>query len=258
MTMRGASFSVNVDVTNPGQFFACCGLLELAHRLWPGSEGWFERESFHVDTAHKGALKTILDRMTSAELTEDRSRGEARTRPVRIKTICGTGQLGGEGFDIVLDWWIDEGGHKTPLKLWAAHQSSLSILQALKKALGDCTLNAETNLFSSGLPLTTRFGLDPRAAWNALDVGFSPNEQGIGVVTYAVVEMLASVGLQRFRPMVTSSGFQFCTWSTPLRAPVARAASVGALALARSRPYMFEIALRGSFKGVSSAKEVWA
>jgi len=30
------SITVTVDVTNPGQFFACCGLLELADRLWPG------------------------------------------------------------------------------------------------------------------------------------------------------------------------------------------------------------------------------
>ncbi len=29
-----ASMSVKVDVTNPGQFFACCGLLELADRMW--------------------------------------------------------------------------------------------------------------------------------------------------------------------------------------------------------------------------------
>ncbi|TWW08183.1 hypothetical protein E3A20_26890, partial [Planctomyces bekefii] len=28
-----SSFWVNVDPTNPGQFFACCGLLELADRL---------------------------------------------------------------------------------------------------------------------------------------------------------------------------------------------------------------------------------
>jgi len=37
-----ASFAVQVDAMNPGQFFACCGLLELAHRLWPGAEGWFD------------------------------------------------------------------------------------------------------------------------------------------------------------------------------------------------------------------------
>jgi CRISPR-associated protein Csx14 len=37
-----STMRVNVDVTNPGQFFACCGLLELVDRLWPGPEGWFE------------------------------------------------------------------------------------------------------------------------------------------------------------------------------------------------------------------------
>ena len=35
---------ITVDPTNPGQFFACCGLLELADRLWPGAEGWFETD----------------------------------------------------------------------------------------------------------------------------------------------------------------------------------------------------------------------
>ena len=35
------SIRISLDVTNPGQFFACCGLLELADRLWNGAEGWF-------------------------------------------------------------------------------------------------------------------------------------------------------------------------------------------------------------------------
>ena len=35
------TITVDVDVTNPGQFFACCGLLGLADRLWPGVEGRF-------------------------------------------------------------------------------------------------------------------------------------------------------------------------------------------------------------------------
>ena len=29
---------IRVDLSNPGQFFACCGLFELADRLWPGIE----------------------------------------------------------------------------------------------------------------------------------------------------------------------------------------------------------------------------
>ena len=35
------SIRVKVDVTNPGQFFACCGLLELADRLWKINEKWW-------------------------------------------------------------------------------------------------------------------------------------------------------------------------------------------------------------------------
>ncbi len=40
------SIRVTVDPMNPGQFFACCGLLELADRLWKEAEGWFENAAF--------------------------------------------------------------------------------------------------------------------------------------------------------------------------------------------------------------------
>ena len=33
---------LRLDARNPGHFFACCGLLELADRAWGGAEGWFE------------------------------------------------------------------------------------------------------------------------------------------------------------------------------------------------------------------------
>ena len=35
------SFSVHVDVRNPGQFFACCGLFELASRAEPPAAAWW-------------------------------------------------------------------------------------------------------------------------------------------------------------------------------------------------------------------------
>ena len=47
--------AVQVDVGNPGQFFACCGLLELAHRMWPGAEGWFEGATFSIRTTPETA-----------------------------------------------------------------------------------------------------------------------------------------------------------------------------------------------------------
>src|SRR6266545_794451 len=63
---------IKVDVTNPGQFFACCGLLELADRLWPGAEGYFsesERE-FCIRTGDdQASLTRIIDKMSQAGLT---------------------------------------------------------------------------------------------------------------------------------------------------------------------------------------------
>ena len=47
---RESSLCIHTDLTNPGHFFACCGLLELANRLWPGSTGWFEASNFRIDS----------------------------------------------------------------------------------------------------------------------------------------------------------------------------------------------------------------
>lgn len=60
--MSNPNIHISVDLTNPGQFFACCGLLELADRLWPGAEGWFERRHFCIVTSDcDNALQTVLN-----------------------------------------------------------------------------------------------------------------------------------------------------------------------------------------------------
>jgi CRISPR-associated protein Csb3 len=40
--MSESNVKIPVDLTNPGQFFACCGFLELASPFWPDADGWFE------------------------------------------------------------------------------------------------------------------------------------------------------------------------------------------------------------------------
>ena len=58
--MSNPNIQIPVDLSNPGQFFACCGLLELADRLWPGAEGWFERREFCVLTIDQSNSLTKL------------------------------------------------------------------------------------------------------------------------------------------------------------------------------------------------------
>jgi len=64
MTEHTPNIAIPVDLTNPGHFFACCGLLELADRLWPGAEGLFENEEskshFQIAAAPQASLHALL------------------------------------------------------------------------------------------------------------------------------------------------------------------------------------------------------
>jgi CRISPR-associated protein Csx14 len=104
-------------------------------------------------------------------------------------------------------------------------------------------------LFGHRLLLPGRFGFDPGAAWNALDVGFSPNEQGIDVASSAAVELLAAVGIQRFRPALAEDrqSFDYATWGAPLPPQVAAAASAGAVWVKPARRYRGRVVSRGSY-----------
>ena len=249
------SFSVNVDVTNPGQFFACCGLLELAHRLWAEGnvEGWFDDGAFRVvvPASAGDALADLLARLTDSEIRPDDSRGDKTLRPIHLNCVSNSQKI-----TITLDWWIDRSGKKTPLTLWAGQQTSQGIVEKLRHALNDIDGEDLDKVFDAGKPLTGRFGVDPRAAWEALDVGFSPNTQQMEVATFPAVELLAAVGLQGFRPVQDNNhGFLYATWSVPLPAPVARAACGCTVPVGKVRRYRFEIARRGSYKGFDFAIE---
>ena len=83
MTHPRPNITVNVDVTNPGQFFACCGLLELADRLWPGAQGWFERATFHVESDR--TFDQLLRAITEADLIQVEPENDAAS-PIHSPT----------------------------------------------------------------------------------------------------------------------------------------------------------------------------
>jgi len=252
------SFSVQVDVTNPGQFFASCGLLELAHRLWPGAEGWFESEQFAVATPKKkGSLPSLLDQL----LTADIQRGSVVT--VIRDSVGKPAQLGkvlpieiGDPFDLRLAWWLDEiEGCFTELKLWSGQQQSWGVFEVLWQTMGAFDLGNHDlfDLFDHHAALKSRIGLDPRSAWDGLDAGFSPNKLQIPVSTYVAVEVLGAIGLCACRPRLTNDRFTYTTWRWPLAAPVARAVSAGAIAMSGAVSYEFALRDRGQFQAFSYA-----
>ncbi|WP_437590413.1 hypothetical protein [Sorangium sp. So ce1000] len=233
------SFRVLVDVTNPGQFFACCGLLELATRLAGDATGHFEGGHFIV--AAECTLSGLLDRWTSTRLVQVDPEDDASS-PIHVQAP----------FDLRLDWWRDEDAGGRDLKVWAGSMKSVRIAQAMVASLRDPELHAE-DLFDRGLIVydpdeptkkVEPFYFDARRAPNAhsRDVGFSPNDLKMTTTAFPAVEALCLVGLQRCRPAPTEQKlvFTYRTWRTPLPITIAAPVVSTAVPTAGTRKYRFE------------------
>jgi hypothetical protein len=248
--MKGSQIRVRFDPTNPGQFFACCGLLELASRLWNGAEGWFKAGAFlarplGIDTSKKLTLTDLLDAITTATLHQFDADDDYAS-PIII----------GTPFDLRLDWWTDNRAGGKRLKVWAGSMRSVRIARAMQSVLQRHELQNEA-IFDHAMivydPLKPEkkvepFYFDARRGSNAqsLDVGFSPDSLQITVATYPAVEFFCLVGLQRFRPLTTSAQrvFDYYTWSVPLEVRLASSAACGLLSQVGGRGFRFENAFR--------------
>jgi CRISPR-associated protein Csx14 len=259
--------TLDADLRNPGQFFACCGLLELASRLWPGSEGWFAGDrvgaTFQVVTysGHNDPLGEIVRRLCDSEDLVAIAPGDgvenmqADRQPVVIVPFG----------SMRLDWWLDSyrGGDKSELKVWAGQQTPERNINGLRAAWREIVRKdpaqiATRRLLSQRWPLTGRFGFDPSASWEALDVGFSPDEQQIGVLTSPAAEILAAIGLQRCRPQRSEQRgrwFIYRAWAGPLEIAVVPAAMVGAgRAIAT---HVFPVVMRNAQYGYFGKAKPW-
>ncbi len=241
MNYPAADITLDVDLRNPGQFFACCGVLELAGRRWPGSEAWFAAApggaTFHVTTG-SGTSEPLAD-LVRALLCSDtplvtvaQDKGiddiQADRRPVMLMAP----------FDLRLDWWQYSygDGDKSELKVWAGQQTperNLTALQDIWRRINAARPDETGSraLFAQRWP-EAGMGFDPSSSWKAIDVGFSPDEQQINVLTSPSVEILAAIGLQRCRPeRLGEKGrhFVYRAWADPVETMVAPAALAGAV-----------------------------
>lgn len=237
MTQEKAPISVRVDVTNPGQFFACCGLLELASRLWPEAEGWFGEGVFNITAkgSEVPSLTALIDRLKSEQAVSDDPNADDKTCPIRL----------GSGFGLRIDWWLDKEGAGR-LKTWAGQQSVLKIARSMQQELPTAL---DEQMLDDGKVTMAPYYFDSRRFAHALDAGFSLDEQQMEVVAYPAVELLALIGLQRFRPAVTNDRWTFCyhSWSDPLAPAPASAVCSGAIGGGQD-PYHFRVRFRDDQK----------
>jgi CRISPR-associated protein Csb3 len=271
------TINVNVDPTNPGQFFACCGLLELAHRLESNVEGWFSQSARQFHIASPSTLSDVLDSLIGCVLTntmtmEEHARfAEISSWSVAKRKDAGVEEEGKElerrlrespiefkePFDIRVDWFIDGAAGGIRFKTWAGRQSVLDISTSMKDALSaemprteDCL---QFSVMDCGLPFN--FDSDLGNQGGAIDVGFSFDPLASSALTRIepsarpVLELLAFIGLQRFRPaeVKRQNRFLYTAWNRPLPIQVAMPAACGALPITDANQYEFRLLYRTKY-----------
>jgi CRISPR-associated protein Csb3 len=224
---------IEVDLANPGQFFGCCGVFEVAQRLWPVATAQFEGRCFFVSDGDLGDLVATVAE-APLDLLEPANQSSSALR------------LGGP-FDLRLDWWRAEG---SGLKTWAGSMSVDRIATTLKRDLPN---TLDRGFFADGHVVfgadgkkVEPFYFDGRRGATALplDAGFSPNELSLETVAFPATEFFTLLGLQRFRPQrVRPRVFLYRAWEAAL--PVTLAALATASAIPDSGPlFRFESAFR--------------
>ncbi len=277
------SIRLHVDASNPGQFFACCGLLEVADRLSPtvGAQGWFadHARTFHI--ACDATLAMLLEALAAVPLTNTMS-AKDNARLEELSKMKGAERSQSPGLDdekkalekrrredpivlhgklnLTLDWFLDDLSGGSRYKTWAGQQSVLDIATSMKQAhiatdwqsLGVENCLAAT---ATGCGLPFNFDSDLGGQGSALDIGFSfdplAGNAATRITTSArpTLELLAFIGLQRCRPAETrgQNRFHYQAWGQPLSPLLAPAASCCLLPVAGSKQFEFRLLYRTKY-----------
>ena len=281
--MLESALRVRVDPTNPGQFFACCGLLELADRIWDGAEGWFEDDRCHfcMHPLHSPATadriviafsNLIADCPLANTMTESELQRRTDLSSIPKKQLQDNPLLESEKkaldalwreapillrdrLNVRIDWFLDERAGGNTFKTWAGQQSVIELACGMQKAANSSdwkSIPAEEWLFkrASSDCLPFNFDSDLGGIGADRDVGFSFDPlKNIRVQTRPLLELLAFVGLQRFRPIKISeeNRYRFWLWFDPMVPEVAATAACGLLESTRSQGFEFRLLYRTKY-----------
>jgi CRISPR-associated protein Csb3 len=224
-----AEATIPVDLRNPGQVFACLGLMEAAEILVGPVEGSFGYRRAETNTVFSLAVggpedpvERVLAFLRKAEVEAEAPKG-SRLSLTKWKLLCHVRKdpvfpapipdspatlpvfLCAEGKRIPIEYWLDDG--RDNVKFWAGQGGypgaalARDALAPLKLLGHNALAEARTDPFGVAAPQSSSFRFDWRRDYIPMEVGFSPNRHtGITMVGYPLVEILAAIGMQHARP----------------------------------------------------------
>lgn len=218
---------IPVDITNPGQVFACLGFLEAADILLGDAEGGFDWSNeaavkFRLRARGGGnPVKAVLEFLAVADVRSLAPAGSPQsTEKWQVKTnLLKIGEpfpypepsspatlpaiLTAENMPLIqIDHWGDA-TRRDNVKFWAgaggypgaalARDALALVRERIQEAIDEP--------FSLSAMQSSSFRFDWRRDYIPIDVGFSPNAHGaLEMVGYPLVEILAAIGLTNARP----------------------------------------------------------
>jgi len=257
-----AESSIPVDLLNPGQVFACLGLLEAADVLLGDARAGFDwsdpsRVEFQLQcNGDDDPFKTVLEFLLTAdrkslspfEEIEERdgwntvtragiSSSRLYNRNGKLQNALLPIELSRDAHSLVFDYWANEGTGKTQLTLWTATNKNSARVRFEKLMMAAIeAVDGQADYWSDPLNLgavvPANFRLELRRNWVSLDLGFSPDKLNKGpkcrhlsIISYPFVELLAALGLSHARPTKNKKlEWSYFPWSDALPPPLARAA----------------------------------
>lgn len=225
-------------------------------------EGWRPKKEPEEENKKK-KLEKELDRQEKSETFPGISPDTSSAMPVQII---------GQHEKIVIGHWAD-GSSRNEFKLYSGNRSALDIATAMlsgkkSQAVGDLKTKGITHLWEEGrndliarpfdisTPMGGSFNFDPRGAWTAIDVGYSPNKQKHQVVASPVVEILAAWGLENARPdEFQIRQVRYAAWGVDLLPMLARVALFGGMEGLPQRRFSFKLDMSGKNKVITFAEE---
>jgi CRISPR-associated protein Csb3 len=248
---------IPVDLCNPGQVFACLGLMEASEILCGPCEGRFTyagsetRTTFEMTSlGGSDPVETVMAFLKDCDvvafaprdsdltasnwgITTEPSVGNCFPAPTPASAATLPLRLRKGGLEIPIEHWLD-GGHcgRDNVKFWAGSQGKPGAAFASELVAGASHAIAE-NLsavlirpFDCCCPMSGSFRFDWRRDYIPLDAGFSMNahKSTMTMVGYPLVELLAAIGLQNARPArIDKLAYKYHVSQTILPLSLARA-----------------------------------
>lgn len=276
MSHPTANITIPVDLTNPGQFFACCGLLEVASRIDQHAEAWFDSDRFKL--ASTCTSSSILETISQSTIANTMSLAQ-RTRLDELSAMSKRQREGTTGLEeekksleslrrelpialigkvpFQIDWFCDDFAGGSRFKTWAGQQSVLDITQAMHEGIRTAKIDSADSLWKSvrGVGLPFNFDSDLGGQGSALDIGFSFDPLAGSETTRIegtckpALELLCFIGLQRFRPLELKgeNRFVYAAWSTPLAVSIASSFASTAVSVGPRTTFEFPLLYRTKY-----------